>query len=234
MWPKFSSFAAHLLHNELVISTTKYRFLLGVLRPVRRQCLHNLFSLPAPTPTTSFRGAQAIFRAKYFHVQYPTFSPAVTLRTHSHMKMGQTVCSEMLAFKLQMPGNNRKKAYEIQNTAKVWNRGLGLCAERTCHIFPKHIRFLGSFIAYADCIRLAFRALYCPADQLTSVLITASKCRIPYLNRKSDSWKIYVDKRWGLFSWNISSILYIRLRILDCCTFSILLKILWIMVLRFI
>jgi hypothetical protein len=31
-------------------------------------CLHNLFSLPAPTPTTSFRGAQAIFRAKPFHV----------------------------------------------------------------------------------------------------------------------------------------------------------------------
>jgi hypothetical protein len=79
-----------------------------MLRPVRRQCLHNLFSLPAPTPTISFRGTQAIFRAKYFHLQYPTFSPAVTLRTYSPMKMGQ--CSEMLAFKLQTPGNNPEES----------------------------------------------------------------------------------------------------------------------------
>jgi hypothetical protein len=39
----------------------------------------------------SFRGAQAIFRAKPFHVQYPTFSTAVTLHTYSPMKMEQTV-----------------------------------------------------------------------------------------------------------------------------------------------
>jgi hypothetical protein len=31
-------------------------------------CLHNLFSVPATIPTHSFRGAQAIFRAKPFHV----------------------------------------------------------------------------------------------------------------------------------------------------------------------
>jgi hypothetical protein len=67
---------------------------------------YNLFSLPAPTPTTFTRGAQAIFRAKPFHVQYPTFSTAVTLHTYSPMKMEQTECSETLAFKLQMLGNN--------------------------------------------------------------------------------------------------------------------------------
>jgi hypothetical protein len=64
------------------------------------------FSPPAPTPTTSSRGAQAIFRAKTFHVQYPTFSTAVTLHTYSPVKMEQTECSETLAFKLQTPGNN--------------------------------------------------------------------------------------------------------------------------------
>jgi hypothetical protein len=40
----------------------------------------------ASTPTT----AQAIFRAEPFHVQYPTFSTAVTLHTYSPMKMGQS------------------------------------------------------------------------------------------------------------------------------------------------
>jgi hypothetical protein len=54
-------------------------------------CLHNLFSLPAPTPTTSSRRAQAIFRAKPVHVLDPTFSPAVTLHTCSPMKLEQSV-----------------------------------------------------------------------------------------------------------------------------------------------
>jgi hypothetical protein len=63
----------------------------------------------APTLTT-FRGAQAIFRAKPFHVQYPTFSTAVTLHTSSPMKMEQTECSETLAFKLQTPGNNPEES----------------------------------------------------------------------------------------------------------------------------
>jgi hypothetical protein len=69
-------------------------------------CQHNLFSLPAPTPITSLRGAQAIFRTKHFHVLYPTFLTAVTLHTYSPMKMEQTECSETLEFKPQTPGNN--------------------------------------------------------------------------------------------------------------------------------
>jgi hypothetical protein len=50
--------------------------------------------------------AQAIFRAKAFHVQYPTFSTAVTFHTYSSVMMEQTEGSEILAFKLQAPGNN--------------------------------------------------------------------------------------------------------------------------------
>jgi hypothetical protein len=52
----------------------------------------------------------AIFRAKLFHVQYPTFSTAVTLHNYSPLKMAQIVCSETLEFKLQTPGNNPEKA----------------------------------------------------------------------------------------------------------------------------
>jgi hypothetical protein len=76
-------------------------------------CLHNLFSLPAPTLATSFRGVQAIFRAKHFHVYvYPIFSTAVT-HTYSPMKMEQTECSETLAFKLRTSEITQKKAYDI-------------------------------------------------------------------------------------------------------------------------
>jgi hypothetical protein len=67
-------------------------------------------SLPAPTPTTSFRGAQAIFRTKPFHILYPTLSTTVTVHTYSPMKMEQTECSETLAFKLQTPGNNPEES----------------------------------------------------------------------------------------------------------------------------
>jgi hypothetical protein len=64
----------------------------------------------APTQTTSFRGAQAIFRAKHFHVQYPTFSTAVTLHTYSPMKMEQTECSKTLAFEIQTPVNHPEES----------------------------------------------------------------------------------------------------------------------------
>jgi hypothetical protein len=66
----------------------------------------------APTPTTTFRGAQAIFRAKPFHVQYPTFSTAVTLHTYSPVKMEQTQCFETLAFKLQMPVSHPEESIQ--------------------------------------------------------------------------------------------------------------------------
>jgi len=39
------------------------------------------------------------------------------------MKMEQTECSETSAYKIQTPGGiTQKKAYNIQNKAKVWNQ----------------------------------------------------------------------------------------------------------------
>jgi hypothetical protein len=58
-------------------------------------------------------GAKAKFRVKLFLVTYSTFSTPVTLHTHSPMKMEQTGCSEMLAFKLQSPVNNPEETYDI-------------------------------------------------------------------------------------------------------------------------
>jgi hypothetical protein len=81
-------------------------------------CLHNPFSLPAPTSATTFRGVQAIFRAKPFPVLYPTFSTAVTHHTYSPMKMEQTECSETLAFKLHTPVNRPEKKYMTFRTRR--------------------------------------------------------------------------------------------------------------------
>jgi hypothetical protein len=54
--------------------------------------------------------AEAIFRSKPFHVQYPTFSTAVILHTYPPMKMEQTDCSKTLVFKLQTPENNPEES----------------------------------------------------------------------------------------------------------------------------
>jgi len=41
----------------------------------------------------------------FFRINTPTFSTIVILHTYPPMKMEQTECSEMLAYKIQMPGN---------------------------------------------------------------------------------------------------------------------------------
>jgi hypothetical protein len=64
----------------------------------------------APERGGIVRGAQAMFRAKTFHEQYPTFSTAVTLHTYPPMKMEHTQCSETLAFKLQTPENHPEES----------------------------------------------------------------------------------------------------------------------------
>ena len=51
-----------------------------------------------------------------------TSSNLVILHTYLRMKMEQTVCSETSAYKIQRPGITQKKAYDIQNKAKVWNQ----------------------------------------------------------------------------------------------------------------
>jgi hypothetical protein len=83
-------------------------------------CLHNLFSLPAPTTTTSLPGAQAIFRANLF--TYPTFSTAVTLHTHPPMKMEQSV-PKRWHLNYRCRGITWKIAYKIQRSftiAALW------------------------------------------------------------------------------------------------------------------
>jgi hypothetical protein len=44
------------------------------------------------------------------HINTPTFPTPVILHTYPPMKMGQTGCSETLAFKLQTPGNNPEES----------------------------------------------------------------------------------------------------------------------------
>ena len=48
------------------------------------------------------------------------------------MKMEQTECSETSAYKIQKPGNYSNKAYNIQNTAKVWNQEYKLLNSSYC------------------------------------------------------------------------------------------------------
>jgi hypothetical protein len=96
-------------------------------------CLHNLFLLPAPTLTTSFRGAQAIFLAKPLEVQY---SNTVTLHTYSPTKMEHTQCSEILAFNLQTPGNSPEESIWQCNKVSAghripWKSSLLLHSSRT-------------------------------------------------------------------------------------------------------
>jgi len=52
------------------------------------------------------------------------------------MKLERTECSETSAYKIQTPGNHPKEAYNIKNTAKVWNqeaRYLSLFRARLIH-----------------------------------------------------------------------------------------------------
>jgi hypothetical protein len=70
-------------------------------------CLHNLFSLPAPTPTAE--GLLVIFQPNLF-TYYTPFSRPVTLHNYSPMTMGRTERSETLPFKLQVPGNNPEES----------------------------------------------------------------------------------------------------------------------------
>jgi hypothetical protein len=74
-----------------------------------RQTLRVPYPYVQVTPSSSFRGAQTIFRVKPFHVQYRTFSIAVTLRTDWSMKMKQSVPKRWhLTFSLLVTGCTSK------------------------------------------------------------------------------------------------------------------------------
>jgi hypothetical protein len=74
--------------------------------------LHNLFSLPAPSPRSLGYFLSLTF---YIHT-------AVSRHTYWPMKMEHTECSEKLAIKLQTPGNNPEESIRHSNAPKVWNQ----------------------------------------------------------------------------------------------------------------
>jgi hypothetical protein len=68
-------------------------------------------------------------RSKYVAVHYVAvqyvavqYADSKSLNTYPPMKMGQTECSERSEYKIRRRGITQKKAYNIQNTAKVWNQ----------------------------------------------------------------------------------------------------------------
>ena len=81
------------------------------------QTIHRL----APTLSLSFLFAQAIFKPnpfpnKYSNILKPTHSSYLSAYEDG------IECSETSAYKIQRPVIIQKKAYNIQNTAKVWNQ----------------------------------------------------------------------------------------------------------------
>jgi len=54
-------------------------------------------------------------------------TPCSITRTYLPMKMEQTGCSETSVYKIQTPGNHPKKAYNLQDMAKVWNQEPSTC-----------------------------------------------------------------------------------------------------------
>jgi hypothetical protein len=85
--------------------------------------LHSLFlysnpPLPSHPPSYCFR----LFSSHIFsRINTPIFSNLVILHTYPPMKMEQTV-SKRRHIKFRRWGITQKKAYNIQNTAKVWNK----------------------------------------------------------------------------------------------------------------
>ena len=69
----------------------------------------------------SFLLAQAVFEPNLFtRMNTPTFSTPFILHTYPPMKMEQSV-PKRRHIKFRRRGITQKKAYNIQNTAKVWN-----------------------------------------------------------------------------------------------------------------
>jgi hypothetical protein len=55
-----------------------------------------------------------IFEPNILACRYSEFSTPVILHTYPPMKMEQTVCSEMLAYKIQTPGNYPEESIHVQ------------------------------------------------------------------------------------------------------------------------
>jgi len=75
----------------------------------------------APTLSPSFLLAQAIFDPNFFPYKIPKhFANLVILHTSPPMKMEQTECSEMSAYKTQTPGNYPEES--IKHFINFWNQ----------------------------------------------------------------------------------------------------------------
>jgi hypothetical protein len=80
--------------------------------------LHSLFfHLDPPLPSHPPSDWLRLFSSQTFsHINTPTFSTSVILHTYLPMKMEQTKCSEMLAYKIQTLGNYPEES--IQHVRK--------------------------------------------------------------------------------------------------------------------
>jgi len=76
---------------------------------------------PAPTLSPSFLLAQAIFEPHFSRINSPIFSKLVILHTYPPMRMEQSVPKRQ-HIKFIRRGITQKKAYNLQNTAKIWNQ----------------------------------------------------------------------------------------------------------------
>jgi hypothetical protein len=77
--------------------------------------------------------AQAIFEPYLSRINTPTFSNLVILHTYPPMKMEQSV-PKRRNIKFRRREITQKEAYNIQNTAKVWNQvPIMFCTIFTCY-----------------------------------------------------------------------------------------------------
>ena len=67
----------------------------------------------------------------FFHINTPIFSTPVILHTYPPMKMEQTLCSEMLAYKFRHRGITQKKAYNFLIFLPTYNCCI-ICINHVC------------------------------------------------------------------------------------------------------
>jgi len=78
---------------------------------LRSLFLYSDLPLPCHLPSVWLR---LFLNQNFSHINTPTFSTPFILHTYPPMKMEQTECSKMLAYKIQTPGNYPEES--IQHT----------------------------------------------------------------------------------------------------------------------
>ena len=97
--------------------------------------IHNLFlysDQPPPCHPPSY-WLRLFWSQTFSHINTPTFSNLVILHTYPPVKMEQSVPKHR-HIKFRRRGITKKNAYNIQNTAKVWNQNEFHCSWASqCH-----------------------------------------------------------------------------------------------------